>query len=470
MPLFEAHPETASLLAASNKSELFAQVLQNEDCYNIITGLFAQHAAPEDAAALAKALDIHSSLICRLVKRGLIGSQALFIFPRDNPGAQEYDRWLSEVLDNALAQSDDKLSSLINLLFEQGTNIRAKMIDDDHFRYTFRNNLWAKFIRVTQKTQYPFELYLSDPHLWEFLALSQGEQLLEQWHWFLSIEQINNLTPAAVLFGKDAYPAPLHTFIIDAILENDTNTLVSLLYFGRAPLFVKLMQRDLSDDIIQQAFNILSAQGANYPVTLANWDKASDADLQYELVKGDSSTIHTFKKVVQGRDISGAETFWAIVDIADIAFNAATLGTGAIVTSSVKFGVKKAVKSAAKSALKQVSKEVAKNASEKLLVSFAKKEIFSKMLRKEGEKLLTFDLTSTLKFLVEKQNVNQATFKRINNEWDAHLLLDPNARILVQVNHKKLTASVRLFYKVMTAMGIESEVVKDLKEDIKEMG
>ncbi|MEN8218828.1 MAG: hypothetical protein ABFS56_21130 [Pseudomonadota bacterium] len=95
--------------------------------------------------------------------------------------------------------------------------------------------------------------------MWNLLALPQGERLLEQWQWFLSLEQINNLTPAAVLFGDDAYPAPLHTFIIEAILENDANTLVSLLYFGKEQLFVKLMQRDLSDDIKQVVFSRLGS-------------------------------------------------------------------------------------------------------------------------------------------------------------------------------------------------------------------
>jgi len=104
---------------------------------------------------------------------------------------------------------------VINLLFEQGADIRAKMIDDSHFRYAFRNDLWPKFLHVT--TQLPFELYLSDPHLWELLALPQGERLLEQWQWFLSLEQVNNLTPAAVLFGDDAYPVPLQPLIIEAI-------------------------------------------------------------------------------------------------------------------------------------------------------------------------------------------------------------------------------------------------------------
>ena len=211
--------------------------------------------------------DNPSSLIGRLIQRGLIGSQALFIFPRDNPGAQVYDRWISELLDNALAQPDDKLSSVINLLFEQGESIRAKMIDDAQFRHAFRNDLWPKFIRVIHKTQQPFELYLSEPHLWAFLALPQGERLLEQWPWFLSQEQLNNLTPAAVLFGDDAYPEPLHPLIIEAILENDANTLISLLYFGHEPLFVRLMQRDLSDDLKQVVFSRLG-QTPNYTALL----------------------------------------------------------------------------------------------------------------------------------------------------------------------------------------------------------
>ena len=151
MPLFEAHPETAALLMASHHPDRLAKVLQNEDCYPIMTGLFVQHAAPEDALDLAQALDKHGSLICRLLQRGLVGSQALFIYPRDKPGVQEYDRWLSTVLEDALEQSDDKLSSMINLLFEQKSNIRTRMIEDATFRYAFRNDLWPKFIRVTTK-------------------------------------------------------------------------------------------------------------------------------------------------------------------------------------------------------------------------------------------------------------------------------------------------------------------------------
>jgi len=467
MPLFESHPETASLLAAANNPERLAQLFQNDDCYDIITGLFVQHAAPEDAAALANALEIHRTLVCRLIKRGLIGSQALFIFPRNNAGAQEYDRWLTEVLD---VQSEDKLSSVINLLFEQGADIRAKMIDDSHFRYAFRNDLWPKFLHVTHKTQLPFELYLSDPHLWELLALPQGERLLEQWQWFLSLEQVNNLTPAALLFGDEAYPAPLQSLIIEAILENDANTLVSLLYFGKEPLFVKLMQRDLSDDLKQVIFSRLGSSAQ-----LEDWDKASDAKLYDELVNGDSSTLHTFQKVVQGREVSGGEAFWAVVDMVDLAITVATLGAGALVTSTVKLGAKKAVKSTlkqqAKKRLKQnAGKAVAKNASETLLVSFAKKEIFSKMQKlsssKLGEKSSSFNITPTLQFLFKKMNVNRTTLKRINKKWDARLFMRKDAKVLVQVDHKKLALGACLFFKITSAMDVAEEITCGLKDAV----
>ncbi len=65
MPLFESRPETASLLAAAYNPELLADLLREDDCYNIITGLFTQHAAPDDAANLTDALSIHSDLICQ---------------------------------------------------------------------------------------------------------------------------------------------------------------------------------------------------------------------------------------------------------------------------------------------------------------------------------------------------------------------------------------------------------------------
>jgi hypothetical protein len=477
MPVLNAHPERAALLAlalaALDNPDRFAQALKDDECDDIISGLFMQHAAPDDAAALAKALEIHRTLICRLAMRGLIGSHALFIFPRDNPGAQEYERWLREILNDALGQSKEKLASVVSLLFEQGSKIRGKMIDDEQFRYAFRSQLWPKFIRVT--TQTPYELYLSDPYLWDLLALPQGERLLEKWVWFLSLEQMSNLTPATVLFGKDAYPDVMQPFIIEAILAGDPNTLIPLLYFGRDPLFIKFMQRNLSEDVQKNAFNVLIAQDPNYHSALEDWEKASDADLYYELLTDDPGTLYTLKKVVQGREVSGEEAFWLVLDTADMALTAADLMfTGGTLYSTVvtvgKTVAKQGIKKGAKKVLKKkivssrklveqsVGKNVAKQASEQMLRPFANKQFFSELQTSFGQrvskKYITFEITPMLRFSHKQLNVNRKTFLRISQKWDARLFMRPNTKVLVNVNHEKLSTAACLFFKLTATTGL----------------
>ncbi len=177
MPWIEKHPEIAALLVLASDPTRFNKSLINDNCYNLITGLFVQHASRDEAIVLTQALDTNRQLICRLAQKGLVGSQALFLFPRDNPGAIEYEYWLVEVLNDTLGQSEEQLSSLLNFLFEQGTSLRGRMIDDDSFRDTFRQESWPKLMRVINRGQQPFEFYVNDSHLWELLALPQGEAL-----------------------------------------------------------------------------------------------------------------------------------------------------------------------------------------------------------------------------------------------------------------------------------------------------
>jgi len=475
MPEFKTRPEIAALLAGADDPEYLAQSLKLDQYYDVVLGLFVQHTAPEDATALAEALEIHRSLIYRLIKRGLIGSQALFIFPRNNPGVSEYDHWLAEILEHALGQSDEKLSSIINLLFEQGTIIRSKMIDDVKFRHSFRNDLWPKLIRVLNKSQLPFELYVNDQHLWDLLALPQGERLLEQWVWFLSLEQVNNLTPADVLFGEETYPTPLHSYIVTAILDEDANTLIALLYFGHSSLFVELMQRQLPEKVKQKVFNILIAQSSNYLVKLEDWSKASDADLYFELINNDSSLGHTIKKTIQGRKVSGGEAFWATLDVADIVIMTATLGTGAIITSTVKLGAKKGAKSLLKSQAKDVfqrnsiTKKIVDKISEKALMSSGQKQFIEKTQQVFNQfdgkipEHAKVDVTSTLQFFFKKMNINRKTIKRINNSWDARLFMRKDSKVLINVDYKKLSSATCLFFKIASAVDTAgtSVVVKE---------
>jgi len=104
---------------------LLAKTLSDEDCYPYVTQQYSLQAAPDDALALAKALDRHSQTICNLAKRGIPGASALFIFPHETAAGQEYARWLDEVVRSALQRSDDELAELISFMITEGSAIRC---------------------------------------------------------------------------------------------------------------------------------------------------------------------------------------------------------------------------------------------------------------------------------------------------------------------------------------------------------
>ncbi len=215
------------------------------------------------------------------------------------------------------------------------------------------------------------------------------------------------------------------------------------------------MQRNLSKDIKQKAFKILLAQDDNYVAKLEDWNKASDADLYSELVKGETGTFHTFKKVIQGRDVSALEAFWAAADVVDIGFTVATFGAGAIIGSSVKLGAKKVVKHELKTkAKKEIDSFLRKNlaaksskllSNNKLLNSFAKSRFYSKMQTMVGQlvttataKNATFDIKPVLEFAFKKLNVSRTTIKRVGKSWGARLFVRRDAKVLIQVDYKKI--------------------------------
>ena len=80
------HPETAGLLAAAENPEQIAASLDSaNDDYQLVAGVYVQHAAPHDAREVAAALDRNRDLIVALQRRGLIGCEVLFLFDRQDP-------------------------------------------------------------------------------------------------------------------------------------------------------------------------------------------------------------------------------------------------------------------------------------------------------------------------------------------------------------------------------------------------
>ncbi len=451
MPWIEKHPETASLLVLADTPTRFTKSLINDECYDVITGLFVQHAARDEAIALAQALEKNRNLICRLARRGLIGSQALFLFPRNNPGAAEYERWLAEVLNDTLGQSEEQLSSLLNFLFEQGASLRSQMIDKESFRYTFRQELWPKFMRVVNHGQQPLEFYVNDSHLWDLLALPQGEALLNKW----GAKSGLGYSPADVLFGNEAYPKSLHLAFIDAVLNDDENTLVALLEWGRTPLFQQLFFR-LPADLTPKLYEGLANAGANYPSELEYYASLSDSALNDELnpksggllsnVPG-YDALSVIGKFAQGRRVTGGDLAFATADMGDLAVTIFTFGAATALTSSAKTVAKSAAKAAVKTTARQLmekklGQKVAEKASEQSLHSWVKHDLFTKLQQFAKAHVVepqNFNITPVTQFLFKKASpvLNRQSFKAVGLEPRLFMRRDATVVIRFQQSHLK---------------------------------
>ena len=492
MPLLTGHPETATLLAQAYEPEALAAVLRNDDCYDVFGGLFVQHSHPLDTADLARALERHGNLICRLIQQGIVGAQALFLYP-ESDGGKAYGEWTHAVLESALHGSAEDLISLVNLLHQQGAQIRRRMIEDAGFRRDFPRILWPRLARVVEGAGRPFEFYLEDPHLWELAAHPEGERLLEQWVWIWEKIEIG---PAGLLYGEYAYPRPLHGMIIQAILTENEGELYPLLQYGQDPSFVSLMQRELPDSKRYALFMRLNQSAEGYVDKLIHLDSLETSALMEEL--GDEPLAllpgqdawNTTKKLLQGRDVSMADVGFAVWDTLDTGMMLVTFGGSAILTTTLKQGVKGAVKQGGKAALKNtaksgllsrarasvgryVGKKTASRVSEAGLMPWLKRELLSTMqttfgkqaAQQAGKKAAAaaFDITPMTRWMFQNAGVNRNTMKTVSG-LDARLFMRKDAKVLVKVDSKKASGAVRQFFRD-TVVNSGGEAAEELLEN-----
>ncbi len=447
MPLLKKKPELATLLSTVTEPYKFIKSLDIEgECYGVITGLYMQHAAREDSQALAVALENNTDLVCHLIQKGLIGVESLFIFPRENRENSDtsvYEDWLKKAL--AQQHSPEELASLVNFLFEEGSEIRKRVIRDEKFRNTFSSS-WFTLLNQAKVDHLSLEVYFSkDSQLWDFLALPEGKNLLVNWKWY--VENIRNEPPSDVLFGKNALAKELHPLFKQSLLEKDELTLTSLLTFGQDILFVSFIKRELNKELQEAAFNKLH-NATDYHKLLEDWSKASNQDLHDELLKGAEGTLQTAKKYIQGREVSTFEVFWAAVDTADVIWIVTTLGSGAVLSTTLKQGAKTITKEAlTKEASHLIKKEIgqtaATHASQSMLSRFVNRELFIGMQNKLGINTIknsleniNLDITPGLKLLFNKAGVNRETFKTVTG-LEARFFMRRDANVTVVINSPK---------------------------------
>jgi hypothetical protein len=219
MRFLKSFPETAGLLATADNPEALVEILDTDhDQYRLLVSLFVRYHTRQDIAALAAGLKDNRDLVCRLIGRGLLGSEALFMFPRTERGSSEYEEWLRDNLNSRLNGSDEELASFIQFALLQGRDLLDQLSEDESFRDRFAADLWPKLLRVVERKKEPLELYVDAPNLWRLLALEEGEKLLER----------RGMLAAALLFGPDAYPKDLQDRVVRILLAGDGVTFHAL--------------------------------------------------------------------------------------------------------------------------------------------------------------------------------------------------------------------------------------------------
>jgi len=453
--LLQKHPELAGLLAGSEDPRLLAKTLSDEDCYPHITQQYSLQAAPDDALALAKALERHGQMICALAKRGIPGASALFVFPHETTAGREYARWLDEVVRNASRQSDDQLAELISFIATEGGDIRRRMERDATFRDQFRTTLWPRLVRTVQNER--FSVAVTEPLVWDLLALPQGENLLKDW---------GPQTPTILLFGDIAYPKELHETVIELMRNGDDETMNVLMRFAGEPVLNNFLQRqdldwEIKATVLKKRYEScpkdFDQPCPNFVEKVKHDNQLSASALAEDLKPEPSgpkmwiplvSSYYTAKKMAQGRETSTFDLFLLGVDIVTVAVPVSKI-TGNLIKGTTKTVAKgttreigenmvnQQLKDYSRDALaKKINTQMAKNLTEKQLIPQAMKEVLKKYIpviskaRAVATGNTAFEATKPLQFLFEKTGVGRTTFKRWTG-LEARVFMRNDAKIVI---------------------------------------
>jgi hypothetical protein len=457
MELLDKHPETAGMLGAANDPGLLARTLEKAgpQDYDLVLGLYAQHADPDDAARLAQALDRHGALICHLIRGGLVGAELPFLFPRTGEAEQEYDLWLAEELQARAGDDDEKRMGFQFFLLDEGRGLRQRLRENTQFRSTFRLELWPKLTRVVGQSG-TWAIYVGEPHLWDLLSLPQGEQLLQD----------EGSLPLRLLFDEGAYASELHELIIRALLEDDRVVLQALVQFRDAPQFTKFLKRSLTREQRRSALVRLLRLGTKDRTELDKFNRLDDGALAEELraeLSGIETwvplfyTYHVGKKLYQGRDPSAMEWVLAVADPASFLLPALKAGgkgakmggkllAGEVATTLKNQGKEYAIRQferrAAQTGVRLSPDELAAIGTKLLgkdveyeVLHYSAVSVLAQVERPFREALrnaTTFEATASVRFLFTHSGLSRQTFKRMTG-LEARLFMRKDARVYIQL-------------------------------------
>ncbi len=450
--LLDEHPGMAGVLVmVQNPTDVADGILaceQNEDRVRII-GSFTKYTHPDDLSRWAAAVVRHHRCIAGLLRRCQASPvEALFIIPvSDAVVAEEYARWLDDVLDpSAMPASDDEAQSLVGFVLAAGPEVRKRMAADPSFRDAFRGAIWPAFARCVRRsaeerqTRAPWELFGTMPHVWDLLKRADGEAMFQR----------TGLLAADLLYGPDAALPELREKAAQLLLLGNQE-LVERAFSGswsRHPQFRRLMlERHLSDDQLLAGCNQLA--GSKEPeALLARWNQMSDAAFTEDIgppPEGARTMLpgyaiyYAAKKVAQGRDVGWLDA----VGVAGDAVSLLTLGGGKVLTETGKRATSAAVRQkfraeAVKDIAKLTSREIAEQAAEKELGAFAMHHALRVLPAELKERLLqsaVVDVTSLVQGgfeFTKRLGFGRESFKKLT-KLDARVFMRRDAKVCISL-------------------------------------
>ena len=379
------HPETLGLMLMHSNPEEFANAFRGyskEDKQKLINS-FVNFVTDKDIIPWTNAIKRHGKQIIDLSGRGhIIESISLFLYPRfSSPASEEYGLWLNDCLDEYLTwppfDSERVLEGFLGFVMGFGERIRAQLKSKE-IRDAFRARLWPAYERVVHEEErttnsYEYTAYYS-PHVWKLLARPNGKNFY-RWADCLAVDCLEGpdafedrrvakaFEQAILLKGSD--DSLLRAFIRFMSEDKEARQFQELL----VAYYSDTRFDDLIAEIMREPSKIEYFHRLHRRDAASLWSEITENIGAEEHIPG-FAVYYAVKKGIQGRDVSGLELGFAVLEGGLTLF---TLGSGSLLSQGIKAGGKTVAQQGSKIASKQISrkggKEFLESASKQILKS-----------------------------------------------------------------------------------------------------
>ena len=431
-------PELAGLLMRTfeqdtNGPELILKTLSDEADSNIVRSMYGLASMPEDSIRLARILERDGDLVVRLWKQGVVDAADWFDPLPENADAQtEYRKWLRSIFEAALQVTDEGTREVAiyraqTLLTIHSQTVRSLLDTDDTFRREFLPKHWPAFWRILdgKEDSLDWDGCVLEPRVWTLLSRF-GQSGADKFDKYGAVAIDLLLCPEYQTCTGKVFEAfdQSDEYALDALFDDELR---------RNPLFVELLNRDLSGGKLAKALHELKTHTAEQPELLRTWKRIGDVSpqgLADELGPPPEGVVtwlpgysayYLGRKLMQGRDVSGLEVAGAAVDAATTVFLVGKAAQGLRVAgqgmakSFQKGGMNAAAKWASKATAKELYPWVIRDAQKAAAQPASLYRTVTQV-----------DVTDVVRFAFEKSG--RKPFKQLTN-LDARIFMRADRRI-----------------------------------------